>query len=306
MNDYILQTNALSKRYGSFSAVSKVSLNIRKGAIYGLVGRNGAGKTTFMKMICSLASPTQGSFSLCGETYPKLAHARAKVGNLIEEPGIYANMSAYDNLRAQAMLCGNDQPEKINRILEIIGLTKAGRKHAGKFSLGMRQRLGIGLALIGDPDILVLDEPINGLDPAGVAEVRETLLRLNQERGITVLISSHILGELSKLCTDYGVLDHGELIREVTQNELLAECTESLHLRVNDAAAAAEILRGIGITQVSEEENGVLLISEGTERSDEIAEALVKNSIRVYELAKHGTDLEGYYLRMIGGKESAS
>lgn len=306
MNEYILQTNALSKRYGSFSAVNKVSLNIRKGAVYGLVGRNGAGKTTFMKMICSLASPTEGSFSLCGETYPKLAHARAKVGNLIEEPGIYANMSAYDNLRAQAILCGNDKPEKINRILEIIGLTKAGRKHAGKFSLGMRQRLGIGLALIGDPDILVLDEPINGLDPAGVAEVRETLLRLNQEHGITVLISSHILGELSKLCTDYGFLDRGELIREVTAEELFSECTESVKLRVSDAAAAKAVLEKNGFPEIKEEENGMLRISQNTEKCSEITEILVKNGIRLYELTKQGTDLEGYYLNMIGGKELAS
>ena len=304
MNEYILQTNALTKRYGNFSAVSNVSLNIRKGAIYGLVGRNGAGKTTFMKMICSLASPTQGSFTLCGETYPKLGAARKKIGNLIESPGIYANLSAYNNLRAQAMLFGKDDPERIRKILDTIGLAKAGKKHAGKFSLGMRQRLGIGLALIGDPDMLVLDEPINGLDPAGVAEIRETLLRLNQERGITILISSHILGELSKLCTDYGFLDHGELIREITHDALLAECTESVRIKVNDAEKAQTALRLIGITQIKTEENGILRVSDCTDRTDEMTETLVRNGVRVFEIAKQGTDLETYYLNMLNGKEN--
>lgn len=306
MNEYILQTNALSKHYGKFAAVSNVSLHIRKGAIYGLVGRNGAGKTTFMKMICSLAAPTQGSFTLCGETYPKLSAARTKIGNLIEAPGIYPHMSAYDNLKAQAMLFGCDNPETIKQILDIIGLSKVGRKHAGKFSLGMRQRLGIGLALIGNPELLVLDEPINGLDPAGVAEIRETLLRLNQEQGITILISSHILGELSKLCTDYGFLDRGELIREITQEELNAECTESIFLQTNDTDAAVSVLRRIGITQMTKEENGVLRLTDGMDRTADITEALVKCGIRIYEIAKQGTDLEGYYLNMIGGKEKAS
>ena len=306
MNEYILQTTALTKRYGNFAAVSNISLNIRKGAIYGLVGRNGAGKTTFMKMICSLASPTQGSFTLCGETYPKLGAARTKVGNLIEAPGIYANLSAYDNLRAQAMLLGKDDPERIRKILDIIGLAKAGKKHAGKFSLGMRQRLGIGLALIGDPDMLVLDEPINGLDPAGVAEIRETLLRLNQERGITILISSHILGELSKLCTDYGFLDRGELIREISHEALLAECTESVKVQVNDTGAAQAALNRIGIMLIKTEDNGILRVGECTERTDEITETLVRNGIRVFEIAKQGTDLETYYLNMLGGKEKVS
>ena len=235
MSEYILKTQALTKRYGSFAANDSISLTIRKGAIYGLVGRNGAGKTTFMKMICSLSKPTSGSFELCGEAYPQLRRARTKIGNLIEAPGIYAGLSAYDNLKAKAKLYGTDDRKKIEAILETVGLANTGSKHAGSFSLGMRQRLGIGLALIGEPEVLVLDEPINGLDPTGVAEIRETIKRLNAERGMTVLISSHILSELSKLSTDYGFIDKGCLIKELSEQQLLDDCAEYVRLNVKNA-----------------------------------------------------------------------
>ena len=305
MTDYIVKTSSLSKHYGKFAANENISIGIRKGAIYGLVGRNGAGKTTFMKMICSLSSPTSGSFELCGKSYPQLGNARAKIGNLIEDPGIYANMSAYDNLKAKGKLYGGIEKEKINSILNIVGLENAGSKHAGKFSLGMRQRLGIALALIGDPEVLVLDEPINGLDPAGVAEIRETLRRLNAERGITILISSHILGELSKLCTDYGFIDRGTLIKEVTNDKLLSDCTEYVSLRVNDTSAAKKVLRSLGIAGVSEGDSGELRLIGTDIGTDDITEAMVLNKIRVYAISKQGTDLEGYYLNMIGnGRES--
>ena len=305
MTNYIIKTNSLSKHYGNFAANDNISVGIKKGSIYGLVGRNGAGKTTFMKMICSLSSPTSGGFELCGESYPQLGKARAKIGNLIEDPGIYANMSAFDNLKAKAKLYGGADKETLNGILETVGLSNAGTKHAGKFSLGMRQRLGIGLALVGDPEVLVLDEPINGLDPAGVAEIRETLLRLNHERGITIIISSHILGELSKLCTDYGFIDRGTLLKEITSDQLESDCTEYLKLCVSDTEKAKKVLRSLGIAGVTDGDSGEIRIVGSKVGSDDITEAMVLNKIRVYEISRQGTDLEGYYLEMIGnGKES--
>jgi ABC-2 type transport system ATP-binding protein len=299
MNEFILKTDGLTKKFGNFMANDSISLNIKKGSIYGLVGRNGAGKTTFMKMICSLSSPTSGEFELCGKKYPHLGSAKAKVGNLIEAPGIYANMSAYDNMRAKAMLMGKADEKVINEILDTVGLSKAGKKHAGKFSLGMKQRLGIGLALLGDPELLVLDEPINGLDPAGVAEIRETLQRLNKEKGITILISSHILGELSKLSTDYGFIDKGSLIKEISNEQLLADCAEFVRLNVNDVNKAASIVGQLGINGIELADNGELRLTGCMGRTDDIVEALVNNKVRVYEIAKQGIDLEEYYLNMI-------
>ena len=195
--------------------------------------------------------------------------------------------------------------ETLNGILETVGLSNAGTKHAGKFSLGMRQRLGIGLALVGDPEVLVLDEPINGLDPAGVAEIRETLLRLNHERGITIIISSHILGELSKLCTDYGFIDRGTLLKEITSDQLESDCTEYVKLCVSDTEKAKKVLRSLGIAGVTDCDSGEIRIVGSKVGSDDITEAMVLNKIRVYEISRQGTDLEGYYLEMIGnGKES--
>ena len=306
MNDFVLSTDALSKCYGRHTVVDNVSMHIRKGAIYGLVGRNGAGKTTFMKMVCGFARPASGSYTLFGETYPAVSSARTKVGNLIETPGFYDHLSAFDNLRAKAKLFRQDDRQKISSILELVRLDKTGSKRAGKFSLGMLQRLGIGLAMIGDPQLLVLDEPINGLDPTGVAEIRETLLNLSRERDITILISSHILGELSKLATDYGFIEKGRLIREISHDQLLAECTDHVHLCVNNADDAMRTLNGIGITEITPEEApGCLRINGCTERTAEITEALVRNGVSVFEISRQAIDLESYYFNMIGaeGKE---
>ncbi|MCR5306909.1 MAG: ATP-binding cassette domain-containing protein [Oscillospiraceae bacterium] len=296
MDEYILRTRELSKRYGKHTVVDKISVNIRKGSIYGLVGRNGAGKTTFMKMICNLANATSGSFELVGI-------GPDQIGNLIETPGFYDKMSAADNLRAKARLYGRDDPAQIQEILRLVGLSNVKKKPAGKFSLGMLQRLGIGLALIGKPQLLVLDEPINGLDPTGVAEIREILHRLNREQGITILISSHILGELSKLATDYGFIEKGSLLREITGEQLLSDCTESVRLSVNDRDAASALLGGIGITGITCMESGDLQLMGCTDRTAEITELLVQNGIKVYEIAKQGIDLEQYYLNMIGGQK---
>ena len=211
--NYLLTTTNLTKTYGKKDAAKDINIHVREGSIYGLIGRNGAGKTTVMRMISGLSKPTSGSYQMNGEN-------RFGVGVLIESPGIYPNLSAEENLRLKCIAMGCNSKEYINKLLHIIGLENTAKKHAGSFSLGMRQRLGIGLALVGDPKMIVLDEPINGLDPQGIAEVRKTLERLRQDKGITIMISSHILDELGKLADSYGIIHEGRLLDEFTLDEL--------------------------------------------------------------------------------------
>ncbi|MEF9839369.1 MAG: ATP-binding cassette domain-containing protein [Lachnospiraceae bacterium] len=230
----IVSTNMLTKKFGIQTAVKEISVQIEEGAIYGLVGRNGAGKTSFMKMISGLSHPTSGEFSLFGRnsTTSECSDMFAKVGCLIETPGFFGNMSAYDNLLLKVYCCKIDDKEKyINHLLELVDLQSAGRKKVKNYSLGMKQRLGVAMALVGTPQLLVLDEPINGLDPQGIAEMRELILKLNKEYKITVIISSHILDELSKLVTSYGFLDHGQLIYDNSVEGLEKDCqTKDLSL----------------------------------------------------------------------------
>ena len=223
----VLTTNNLIKKYGEHTAVDSVNMSVCEGEIYGLVGRNGAGKTSFMKMIVGLSNPTSGSFCLFdGEKSGRSNREMySQVGNLIETPGLFPNMTAYDNLMLKAH-CANihDKRKHIGELLELVDLTKAGNKKVKQYSLGMKQRLGVAMALIGYPKLLVLDEPINGLDPQGIAEMREIILKLSKEYNITVIISSHILEELSKLATAFGILDNGKLIYENTAQALKEEC----------------------------------------------------------------------------------
>lgn len=220
-----VETKALTKRFGSFSAIEDVSLHIEEGAIYGMVGRNGAGKTTTLKMICGLSTPTSGELSLFGNDYAtvKKNNLYEQVGVLIEAPGIYSGFSAFDNLKMKCLLLGIDDDAYIMDLIKKVGLREAGNRKAGRFSLGMKQRLGIALALIGNPKLVILDEPINGLDPQGIVEIRNLIVKLNKEEGITFIISSHILSELEKIATHYGIIHEGKLVRELTQEELLEE-----------------------------------------------------------------------------------
>ena len=219
---YILSTDCLTKEYHHFKAVDSVNLHINEGDIYGFIGRNGAGKTTTLKMICGLASPTLGTFSLFEQPYENLVKDKvfAKVGSLIEEPGIYPDMNAFDNVYLKCICAGIKDKNYAMDLLRLVDLDKTGRKKAKGFSLGMKQRLGIALALVGDPKLIILDEPINGLDPQGILEIRETILKLNSEKKMTFIISSHILGELSKIATRYGIIDKGRLIKEFSAEEL--------------------------------------------------------------------------------------
>lgn len=242
--EYVLTTNALSKHYGRSKALDNLSVHIPKGAIYGLVGRNGAGKTTLIRLVCGLQAPTSGNYAIYGIDFEDkyIAKSRRRMGAVVETPSIYLDMTAEDNLKQQCLTLGIPSFDEIPELLKLVGLENTGRKRARNFSLGMKQRLGIAVALVGSPDFLVLDEPANGLDPQGIIEIRELILKLNRERQITVLISSHILDELSRLATHYGFIDAGRLVKEATAEEIEAACRKCLVVEVTDSKALALVL----------------------------------------------------------------
>ena len=235
--DYVIETKALTKKYGERAVVNQVSVHVKKGDIYGLIGKNGAGKTTLMRLILGLAVPTSGEVILFGGEKP--ASARKKIGSLVEAPALYKNETAYENMKRFSYLAPTSDDE-IKRLLEFVGLGDTGTKKAGAFSLGMKQRLGIAIALLGDPEILILDEPINGLDPAGIREIRNTITELN-EKGITFMISSHILDELGKIATNYGIVNDG-VLEEISAKELQDKCRASLEVVTGDGKKAAKVL----------------------------------------------------------------
>lgn len=299
--EYLLSTNGLTKRYGHKNAVDHVNLHIRQGAIYGLIGRNGAGKTTILRMIAGLASPTEGEISLFGETGKKALYMTSRIGTLIEAPGLYPNMSAAENLKLKCLALGVRKKGYIKELLDAVGLSGVGRKRVRNFSLGMKQRLGIALALVGDPDLLVLDEPINGLDPQGIVEVRETLSRLNRDRNITLMISSHILEELSKIATDYGIIHNGVLLQELTQEELLAQCSERIELKTDDTRRACVVLEEMGIRDYKVIDAGTIQIFERLNDGGEITMNLAENGVKTMGITVKNEALEDYYLNLTGG-----
>ena len=242
--EYVLQTNALCKQYRNFQALHNLTMHVPKGSIYGFVGRNGAGKTTLIRLITGLQPATSGEYTLYGRknTAHDISRSRRRMGAVVETPSIYLDMTAEDNLKQQYRILGMPSFDGITELLKLVGLENTGRKKAKNFSLGMRQRLGIAVALCGDPDFLVLDEPINGLDPQGIIEIRELILKLNREQKITVLISSHILDELSRLATHYGFIDSGRIVREMSAEELEAACRKCMRITVTDTAVLASVL----------------------------------------------------------------
>ena len=298
---YLLQTNSLTKQYGRQKAVNAINIHIRQGDIYGLIGRNGAGKTTLLKMLSGLAAPTEGDFTLYGKSGKEAYRCLSRVGTLIERPGIYPNMSAAENLRVKCLAMGIRKKGEIEEILDIVGLGDTGKKKVKNFSLGMKQRLGIALALVGNPDLVILDEPINGLDPQGIAEIRETLSRLNSERNITFIISSHILEELSKIATHYGIIHDGVLLQELTREELLARCSERIELRTDDTRKACTVLEEIGITEYKVVDADTIHIFERLNDSGEITMALARNQVKTMGITVKNEALEDYYLNLTGG-----
>ena len=299
--EYLLTTNGLTKQYGRHKAVNAVNLHIRQGYIYGLIGRNGAGKTTILKMLSGLAAPTEGEFSLFGKTGRDSYEYMSRVGTLIEEPGIYPNMSAAENLRLKCLAVGVRKKGTVDELLRTVGLADVGKKKVKKFSLGMKQRRGIALALAGNPDLVILDEPINGLDPQGIAEIRETLLRLNKEKNITFIISSHILEELSKIASNYGMIHDGVLLQEMTREELLSKCSERIELKTNDTRKACTVLEGMGIEKYKVVDADTIQIFERLNDGGDITMALAGNGVKTMGITVKNEALEDYYLNLTGG-----
>ncbi|WP_024860832.1 ATP-binding cassette domain-containing protein [Ruminococcus flavefaciens] len=298
--DYILQTQQLCKKYGNFKALTDFTINVPKGSIYGMVGRNGAGKTTLIRILTGLNNPTSGEFSLFGvkNSDGKILEMRRKMGAVVETPSLHPEMSAKDNLIQQTKALGISD-EKLDGILKLVGLANTGKKKAKNFSLGMRQRLGIAFSLVGDPEFLVLDEPINGLDPQGIMEVREMILKLNREKGITILISSHILDELSRLATHYGFMEQGRVIKEMSAEELEKVSRRSLHVNVNDTQLLAQVLDGMGAEYriYSPNEADIFTPMQVTP----LVLALNEKNCFVNSMNEHHESLENYFMGLVGG-----
>lgn len=299
--EYVLKTSDLCKNYGHFKALSRVTMKIPKGAVYGFVGKNGAGKTTLIRLICGLQQPSSGTFELYDQknTEKGFSKTRRRLGAVVETPSIYLDMSAEDNLKQQYQILGMPSFEGIKDILALVGLDQTGDKKARDFSLGMRQRLGIAIALAGDPDFLILDEPVNGLDPQGIIEMRELILKLNQEHQITVLISSHILDELSKMATHYGFIDNGRIIKEISAAELQAACRKCIHVEVSDTKLLARVLDEM------EMEYKILSNTEADifakVRVSQLAAALEKVNCEIISMYERDEDLESYFVSLVGG-----
>lgn len=294
---YVLRTDKLTKRFGAKCAVNGVSMQIRKGEIYGFIGKNGAGKTTLMRLVLGAAMPSGGDIELFGGE--ELSRARHRIGALLEYPCLYKGCSAYENLKRFALLTGNTKDELLE-ILELVGLKNVGKKKVGKFSLGMKQRLAIGIALLGHPEFLVLDEPVNGLDPAGIKEIRDVILRLNREKGVTFLISSHLLDELSKIVTTYGIIKDGVLIEQISAEELEGRCRHHLKISVDDVQKALSLLSCItDLSSVKVEGNSLYMYSL-INKSDRINRLFVRHGIRVSELKIQAASLEEYFLERMG------
>ena len=298
--EFILKTNALSKSYRKFRALDGVTMNVPKGAIYGFVGRNGAGKTTLIRLICGLQDPSAGAFTLYGtkHTDSKIARARRHMGAVVETPAFYGDMTAAENLKMQYAMLGLPSYDGIDDLLKLVRLDDTGKKKAKNYSLGMKQRLGIALALCGNPDFLILDEPINGLDPQGIVEIRELILRLNRERNITVLISSHILDELAKLATHYGFIDKGKIVQEISAAELEAKCRKYLHVKVTDAALFANVMdkRGAEYEILSDTEANLY----GEYKISELSAALAAEQCELLSITEHEESLENYFINLVG------
>ena len=299
--DYILRTNELCKSYRGFKALNGLSMNVPKGSIYGFVGKNGAGKTTLIRLICGLQNPTSGDYSLYGRklSSKNIAKSRRKMGAVIETPSIYTNMAAEDNLKQQYRILGLPSYDGIEDILKLVGLENTGKKKAKNFSLGMRQRLGIAVALAGSPDFLVLDEPVNGLDPQGIIEIRELILKLNREKQITVLISSHILDELSKLATHYGFIDNGRIVKEISAEELEAACRKCVRAEVSDTKALSKVLDEMGADyRIISDTEADIYEKIGVSK---LSSALEKENCEIISMKEHDESLESYYVNLVGG-----
>lgn len=302
MSDYVLQTSKLSKQYKQQRVLKQVDLAIRPGSIYGFIGQNGAGKSTLMRIAAGLTSPTSGGIELFGcRSQAELTRARRRMGAVIESPALFPHMTAAEHLEVYRLQRGIRDKARINQTLRLTGLEETGRKPAAEFSLGMKQRLSLAIALLTHPELLILDEPTNGLDPGGVVALRELLLRLNRESGITLLISSHILSELDLLASDYGIIHQGQLLEQLSVSELKAKCRQYLHIRVDQPELAVQIVQEhLTSPEVELTPDGALHVYAPFGQTSELAAKLFTAGLAVEQLMPMGDGLERYYTKLIG------
>ena len=301
MKEVVLKTNNLTKQYNKNVVLDNVNITIKKGDIYGLIGRNGAGKTTLMKIITTLASPTSGTFELFNTSSEndELFDNKKRVGSLIEYPAFYPNLSAYDNLKYYTIQRGIVDKNQINKVLELVNLTGTGKKKVKTFSLGMKQRLGIALAILNSPDFVILDEPINGLDPIGISELRDTFKKLS-DNGITLLISSHILSELYLLANEFVFLENGKLINELSKEELDLECSKCLVIKTDDSKKVSVLLeKELNTNNYKVINNEEIRVYDYTDDSDKVSDVLVNNKIKIKGFYESGISLEEYFKEII-------
>ncbi|MBM6924506.1 ABC transporter ATP-binding protein [Pseudoflavonifractor phocaeensis] len=306
MTDTVLATKGLTKRYGNHLAADRVELTVGKGQIYGLVGRNGAGKTTIIRMVSAQTVPTAGEIFLFGATGKELSRMRARTGVMVETPSFYPYLTARQNLEYYRIQRGVPGKGTVDQVLEEVDLADTGKKTFKNFSLGMKQRLGLALALMNRPDFLLLDEPINGLDPEGIVEFRNLLLKLNRERQTTILISSHILPELANLATCYGFIDNGVMLEQISAQALEEKCRACIEARVDDPSAAALVLeQRLNIRDYEVLPGNLLRLYQELDRPQAVAKALVEGGVGLLSIESRGANLEDYFLSMIGGVRHA-
>lgn len=300
---YVVETHDLTKKYGGRAVVDRVNMHIPEGSIYGFVGENGSGKTTIMRLLTGIASPSEGNFEMFGvkNTDSKIYAKRKEISAIVETVSMVPTMTALDNIKFQELYLGVKlTPERRHELLKIVHLDEVGKKKVKNFSLGMRQRMGIALALLNDPKFMLLDEPMNGLDPQGIAELRELLIDLNRNHGITILISSHILSELEKIATTYGFISHGKLIEELTVEELQDKCRKSVTIKFADVEAAYKVLKELKVKDFKTFPNGDVMIFDEIELGDFISK-LASKGLKIISINSSDEGVEDYYLNLVNG-----
>ena len=303
MTDYILKTNNLSKQYRNTLALHQVNLSIKKGDIYGFIGQNGAGKSTLLRIVMGLAFPSSGTIELFGKENNQVhSDAQKRMGAIIESPALFPNMTAFENLEVHRLQKGIPGKECITKTLVLVGLDSTGKKKVKNFSLGMKQRLGLAIALLSDPEFLILDEPTNGLDPMGIVELRVLLKKLNREKGLTILISSHILSELHQLATRYGIIHQGKLLEEISAKQLDEKCRRHIRIKVDEPAKAVTVLQlEIQTNDFEVLPDGTIKLYEYMDNVKKVSKALTDNGLVLEHLSQDGDSLESYFASLVGG-----
>lgn len=301
MREIVLQTKQLTKRYRSFTALDHADMTVYREDIYGLIGRNGAGKTTMMKLVTGLSEQTEGEYSIFGKTGSAAEKEKRRIGCLIENPAFFGNLTAYQNLRYYCYQKGITDLKQIDEALDLVQLTDVKNKKFRKFSLGMKQRLGIAFAVLDNPDLIILDEPINGLDPIGISELRDTFRKLSQERGITLIISSHILSELYAVANRFLFIDKGKVLKEVTKQELDLECSRCLVVKTDNTKKTATILESkLNITDYKVVDSGEIRIYDESAKPDVLNKVLIQNDVSISGIYESGVSLEDYFKQLVG------